>query len=393
MTTILQIVPQMKPGGVEFYTLRMVDAVVKAGGRALVASAPGELVSEIDALGGEHVHVSADAKNWLRWPGIARQLSDLIAREAVDLVHVGSRGPGWLALLARRHRAFPLVMNYHGAYSTGFPGKTLYNRVMTRGDVCLASSRFTAQIVREQHGLADDKLVRIWLGIDPADFDPADIDDTRRRALLDTWGIRDGQRIVLSAGRLVSLKGHDVVIRAADHVLRAHDDAVFVIAGDDSGRDQYRTKLEEMAAASYDPSRVRLVGHCADMAAAFATAHVSVIGSIRPETFSYVAVESQAMGCPVISADAGAVGDTIETDDEAGRTGWLYPPGDADAMAKRINAALTMSPEDRAAMGARCRSRTLDLFTLERMQRETLAQYDRLLGTQLAARFSDRHHA
>ncbi|MEO0620385.1 MAG: glycosyltransferase family 4 protein, partial [Pseudomonadota bacterium] len=243
--------------------------------------------------------------------------------------------------------------------------------------------------VRAQHGLADDKLVRIWLGIDPANFDPAEIDGARRRALLDTWGIRNGQRVVLSAGRLVSLKGHDVVIRAADDVLHAHDDAVIVIAGDDSGRGEYRNKLEEMAAASADPSRVRIVGHCADMAAAFAVAHVSVIGSIRPETFSYVAVESQAMECPVISADAGAVSDTLETVDEAARTGWLYPPGNAAAMAARINGALDMSRDDRTAMGIRCRARTLDLFTLARMQHETLAQYDRLLGTQLAVRFSD----
>ncbi|MGI9407593.1 MAG: glycosyl transferase, partial [Hyphomicrobiaceae bacterium] len=96
MTTILQIVPQMKPGGVEFYTLRVVDAVVKAGGRALVASEGGELVPDITALGGEYIEFPAASKNWLKWPGIASRLFRLITEEEVDLVHVGSRGPGWL---------------------------------------------------------------------------------------------------------------------------------------------------------------------------------------------------------------------------------------------------------------------------------------------------------
>ena len=390
MTTVLQIVPQMKPGGVEFYTLRMVDAVVKAGGRALVAGEHGELVPEIKALGGEFIAFPAASKNWLVWPGIAKQLSKLIADENVDLVHVGSRGPGWLSVLARRHKHFPLVMNYHGAYSQSIPIKSLYNRVMTMGDVCLASSRFTKRIVQERHGLGDDKLKRIWLGIDPAQFAPDDITQERRDALRAAWGVAPDQRIILSAGRLVSLKGHDVVIRAAEAVLKAHDDAVVIIAGDDLGRTDYRAKLEAMAAASFDPARVKLVGHCADMATAFLISHASVIGSVRPETFSYVAVESQAMECPVISADAGAVSDTLETDNEDVRTGWLYPPADHDAMAERIIAALDMSFDDRAAMGARCRTRTLELFTLERMQRETLEQYDRLLGTKLAATFANR---
>ena len=123
-----------------------------------------------------------------------------------------------------------------------------------------------------------------------------------------------------------------------------------VIAGDDLGRTEYRAKLEAMAAATVDPSRVKIVGHCSDMAAAFLISHASVIGSIRPETFSYVAVESQAMRCPVISADAGAVSDTLETTvDAAERTGWLYPPGDHVSLAATDQCveALTLSADDR----------------------------------------------
>ena len=142
---------------------------------------PGELLPEIAALGGEHIPFPADSKNWLAWPGIARQLSKLIADENVDLVHVGSRVPGWLAVLARRKRHFPLVMNYHGAYSQNVPLKSLYNRVMTLGDVCLASSRFTKQIVAERHDIAPEKLVRIWLGIDPTQFDPNEVSRSSAR--------------------------------------------------------------------------------------------------------------------------------------------------------------------------------------------------------------------
>ncbi|MEL7304021.1 MAG: glycosyltransferase, partial [Pseudomonadota bacterium] len=179
MTTVLHIVPELKPGGVEFYTLRMVDAITRAGARPLVASGPGALLADLNALGGEHIPFDAAAKNWFAWPARARALAKLIDRERVDLVHVGSRVPGWLAVLARRHRPFPLVMNYHGAYSEGFPGKRAYNAVMTKGDVCLASSRFTVEHVRARHPIDPAKLKRIWLGIDPTTFDPACINAKR----------------------------------------------------------------------------------------------------------------------------------------------------------------------------------------------------------------------
>ncbi len=56
--TILQIVPPRAAGGDERSTLAVAAALVEAGARALVASDPGELASEVQALGGLHVPVS-----------------------------------------------------------------------------------------------------------------------------------------------------------------------------------------------------------------------------------------------------------------------------------------------------------------------------------------------
>ena len=57
------------------------------------------------------------------------------------------------------------------------------------------------------------------------------------------------------------------------------------------------------------------------------------------------------------------------------------------AIAERIAEALALSPEQRVALGARARRRIAAKFSLRQMQRATLAVYDELLGTCLAARF------
>jgi glycosyltransferase involved in cell wall biosynthesis len=46
-----------------------------------------------------------------------------------------------------------------------------------------------------------------------------------------------------------------------------------------------------------------------------------------------VAVESLAVGCPVIATDAGGLPEIVVN----GETGLLYPPGDVDALARQIS--------------------------------------------------------
>jgi hypothetical protein len=50
--------------------------------------------------------------------------------------------------------------------------------------------------------------------------------------------------------------------------------------------------------------------------------------------------------------------------------------------------ALALPAEERRAMGGRGRAHVLAHFTVEAMQRQTLAVYDRLLESALAGRFA-----
>jgi len=73
---------------------------------------------------------------------------------------------------------------------------------------------------------------------------------------------------------------------------------------------------------------------------------------------------------------------------EGAATGWLVPPSDATSLSERLALALALPAEDRGAMGGRGRAHVVAHFTVEAMQRQTLAVYDRLLASTLEGRFA-----
>jgi glycosyltransferase involved in cell wall biosynthesis len=388
--TILQIIPRLDTGGAERTTVEMTDAIVTAGGRALVLTEGGRMAGQIDAAGGELVTFPAGAKNPIGIYRNAGCLARLIEREGVDLVHARSRAPAWSAFVAARRTRRPFVTTYHGAYAESGPLKRVYNSVMARGDVVIANSHYTAELVRARYGTPAERIRVIYRGIDEAAFNPESISPARVAALRERWRVRADDRVILHAARLTGWKGQSVVIEAAAQLSRekALANAVVILAGDSQGRTTYLHGLEQQITTLGLGDRVRLVGHVDDVPAAFLASHVAVVASTEPEAFGRVAAEAQAMGCPVIATAIGAPPETVRAEPHVGRgeiTGWLIPPADAHALARQIGSALALTAEERSAIGGRARAHVLENFSLADMKNATLGVYDQLLGTSLGA--------
>lgn len=387
--TILQIIPDLDTGGAERTTVEIAAAITAAGGRALVLSRGGRLEGELATAGGELIRFPAGSKNPIRMLLNARSIAALIAREHVDLVHARSRAPAWSALLAARRTGRPLVTTYHGAYNETNAAKKAYNAVMAKGDAVIANSRYTARLVTERYGTAAERLVVIYRGVDGARFDPACVSPERVAAMRSAWGLNATERAVLLAARLTGWKGQAVAIEAVRRMQQAGtlSDAVLILAGDAQGRTAYVEALQQAIDAAGLAGRVRLVGHVADMPAAFQAAHVALVASTEPEAFGRTATEAQAMACPVIATRLGAPPETVlaaPTVDPDQITGWLVSAADPDELAAALATALRLSAAARRQIGDRARRHVLAGFSLETMQRQTLAVYDRLIGTDLA---------
>ena len=376
--TLLQVVPELETGGAEQTTIDVAHAVVRGGGKALVATRGGRMAARLESDGGRLAQMPVQSKNPLVMLGNAARLVDLIRKEKVSLVHARSRAPAFSALWAAQATKTPFVATYHGVYRAKSNLKRWYNAVMTRGDLVIANSDYTRDHVLAEHGIDPERIVSIPRGIDLDRFNPSWVTPDRVQALRDAWGIeaRDGRVKLLLAGRLTRLKGHLTIVEAAARLRADGRDFVIIFAGDDQGRTGYREEIEAAIAAAGLGEHVRLVGHCDDMPAAYLATEVAMLPSTQPESFGRTAVEPQVMGRPVLASDHGGTAETVVH----GETGWLVKAGDAEAWAAAMGRAIDAGRARLAAMGQAAANRARQLYSVDAMCEATLAAYARVLA-------------
>jgi glycosyltransferase involved in cell wall biosynthesis len=365
---ILQVLPALVAGGVERGTIEIAEAIAAAGFRALVASAGGPLVRDLEAVGARHVTLPLATKSPVGIWRNAAALAALARQEGVAILHARSRAPAWSALIAARRAGAHFVTTYHGAYNENVPGKRHYNAVMARGERVIAISHFIADLIAERHQTPRERIRMIPRGVDPRRFDPARLDPDRIAAQRAAWGAAPGQPVILLPGRLTRWKGQGVLVQA----LARLPGVIGVLAGGGDGQAQ---ALRAQADALGLGPRLVLAGHVEAMDLALAAADVVVHASTEPEAFGRTVIEAQAMARPVIAADLGGPRETVEE----GVTGWRVKPGDPAALAAALARVLALPEEARAAIGAAAREAVLRDYTTEAMQRATIAVYRELL--------------
>lgn len=376
---VLQVLPALGPGGAERGAVQIAAALVAAGGTAIVASAGGRLVRDLERVGGRHVTLPVDARSPGAMLANVGRLAQLMEAEDVDIVHARSRAPAWSARRAARRAGRPFLTTFHGTYNFGggLTGaiKRRYNAIMARGDRVIAISEFIAEHIRTFYPETDPSVIRVIdRGVDLSLFDPGRVGTSRVARMMQMLKLPDDLPVVMLPGRLTRWKGQTVFLEALG-LLRdrvGKDAFCAVLIGDDQGRRGYRRELDAIVACLGLELLVRFADHIDDMPAAMMCADVVVSASTDPEAFGRVLPEAEAMGRPVVGTDHGGARNTVIP----GKTGWLVPPGDAGALADAIAEALTLSPDARRRMGRRGMAHARQNFSVEAMCTKILAVYD-----------------
>lgn len=155
---------------------------------------------------------------------------------------------------------------------------------------------------------------------------------------------------LLAVGRMIEIKGFDVLLSAFATARRQVPELTLELAGGGP-------LLETLSAAA--PEGVTFLGRVADVGECYERNAVVVVPS-RGEGFGLVALEAAERGRAAIVSDVGGLPEIV-ADRE---TGLVVPPGDERALADAL-VALASDPERVRAMGAAARRRAVEEFSAE----------------------------
>jgi glycosyltransferase involved in cell wall biosynthesis len=135
---------------------------------------------------------------------------------------------------------------------------------------------------------------------------------------------------VAFAGRLVREKGADVLVRAFDKVVRQIPDARLLLAGDGPESERVKRLIADLGLSS----SVSMLGHLPqpEVECRTAVAWVQAIPSLWAEPFGLVAAEAMMRGTAVVASASGGLAEIVRD----GKTGFLVPPGDAEALTEAL---------------------------------------------------------
>ena len=221
----------------------------------------------------------------------------------------------------------------------------------------IANSQASAAQLRVER-VPERRIAVVPNGLDVAPFAPR----TPRAAL----------RNVAVVANLRPLKGHDVLIDAAVEILERFPDARFDIIGEGPER----AELVRRASAHGVAHAFTFAGHCGNVPARLADADIFVLPS-RSESFPNAILEAMAAGLPVVASGVGGILELVDD----GRTGWIVPAGEPDALASRVM-RLMADPAEGARFGAAGRADAEARFSFDRM----VAGFDEIYITELARR-------
>ena len=302
---------------------------------------------------------------------LAAAFRDYLARGRPDLVVAvhwkAARGSGSLC----RKLGIPLLVVVHGkevSERRGWLRRRRLGRVLRAAQRVICVSRFTASTAVEGFGLPEERVRMIPLGLDVERYGPADPPAGFR----DRYGLGAGP-VLLTVGRVVERKGHDMVIRALPRVAAAHPDVKYVVCG--GGSPGELDRLRALAEAEGVEDRVVFAGHVPeeDLRGLSRPCGGCVTPSPRraggaPDRFGITYLEAGACARPVIGGrEAGVVDAVVD-----GETGYLVDPRDPAAIADAIDAILA-DPALARAMGEAGRARVLEGFTWDRIAERYLA--------------------
>ncbi len=310
-----------------------------------------------------------------------RELSRIIKRHEIDIVHTHLFDPTYLGLIAARLHGRKMIFTRHHSISLYVNPSWIKRKVYlliekfvnARADHIIVPSRLVKEILIGKEQVPQAKVSLVPYGQTVERFDavsPARIEELRREL-----NVGDALSLVFVA-RLFGRKGHSELFTALAALLKKGLNLQLYLVG--AGPE--RTKIEQLARDLGIEKHVHCLGWRDDALAVIAGADIVVHPSLE-ETLPSAVIEALMLERPIVASDVGGVRDILG-DSEYGQ---IVPPGDPVALGSALEATIN-NLEDARERARRGRQHVVKYMDAGRVARAYTECYNNVSDKLLACR-------
>lgn len=270
------------------------------------------------------------------------------------------------------------VRRMHQKEADRFPAERIQieEEVVSMADLILAECPQDKEDLMQFYQANEKKIEIIPCGFSPEEFYPLSKMWARRFLKLN-----NREKIILQLGRMVPRKGVDNVIRSIARVKEQVSNIRLLIVGGETDLADpafcpEMARLQNLAQELGISDRISFAGRKdRNMLKYYYAAADIFVTTPWYEPFGITPLESMACGTPVIGSNVGGIKFSVAD----GKTGFLIPPNDPDALAEKVMLML-QNPKLLKTMKANSLMRVNALFTWAKVAEMTHQAYNKILN-------------
>lgn len=268
---------------------------------------------------------------------IIKEITNYCKEEKINIInmHHGGMYCNIIYILLKKYNPkIKFVRFLHGCYDkytygnsdnkiNNFIIKKVMNKALKISDLIVSVSNAVEETFEQKFNIKDKNKVVIYNGIGNEFFE---------KELPKRKSLKNRELRIIFVGRLVNVKGVDILIEAVSKLIREKYKMNLTIVGDGVER----KKLEQLAKKLEIDSKVNFVGSQSNVIKWLDESDVFIYPSIWEEAFGISVVEAMARGCVPIVFNKGGLIEIIEN----GKDGFIVEQISSKSLANKIKEAI-----------------------------------------------------
>lgn len=305
---------------------------------------------------------------WPRWSLLIIKTAKIIKKEKIEAIHTSHVLPiGYVAWFFKKSRGLPYLVYTHGLDIKGAAGnfwKKYWMVKILKGASRVVANSFYVRSELLKLGLSPEKIFVLRPCLDEKNLSKPSTREVERLKI--KYNIGD-KKVILTVGRLVRRKGHDIMIKVLAELYKKRQDFVYLIVG--GGAD--RGYLEDLARRQGALPFVHFAGALSPeelpayyVLCEFFAMPARELDGGDVEGFGIVFIEAAYYGKPSLAGKAGGMGEAVLH----GRNGFTLDGEKEEELAEKIELLLD-DEELRERLGRRARELSQEYFCRTRKEK------------------------